>query len=53
MLTPGSDFLEANPPSHDMYAAIARLYEFLAAAEAEPSPASDNAIKTLDRVLGR
>ena len=48
-----SDFLEANPPSHDMYAAIAQLYEFLAAAEAEPSPAPDNAIKTLDRVLGR
>jgi len=48
-----SDFLGANPPSRDIYAAIARLYEFLAAAEAEPSPGSDNAIKTLDRVLGR
>jgi len=48
-----ADFLGANPPSHDMYAAIARLYEFLAAAEAEPSPGPDNPIKTLDRVLGR
>ncbi len=48
-----SDFLGANTPSHDMYAAIARLYEFLAAAEAEPAPGPDNAIKTLDRVLGR
>ncbi len=48
-----SDFLGANPPSADMYAAIARLYQFLAAAEAEPAPAPDNAIKTLDRVLGR
>src|SRR5437588_74340 len=33
-----SDFLQANKPSADMYAAIARLYEFLAAAEAEKSP---------------
>jgi putative dehydrogenase len=48
-----SDFLGANPPSHDIYAAVARLYEFLAAAEAEPAPGPDNAIKTLDRVLGR
>jgi len=48
-----SDFLEANPPSHDMYAAVARLYEFLAAAEAEGSPSPGNAIKTLDQVLGR
>jgi L-threonate 2-dehydrogenase len=48
-----SDFLGANPPSRDMYAAVARLYGFLAAAEAEPSPGPDNAIKTLDRVLGR
>src|ERR1700726_4008981 len=30
-----SDFLGANKPSSDMYAAIARLYEFLAAGEAE------------------
>jgi hypothetical protein len=36
-----------------MYAAIARLYEFLADADAEPAPGPDNAIKTLDRVLGR
>jgi Domain of unknown function (DUF1932) len=48
-----SDFLGANPPSADMYAAIARLYEFLAAADAETTPSPDNAIKTLDRVLGR
>jgi putative dehydrogenase len=48
-----SDFLGANPPSRDMYAAIARLYDYLAAAEAEEQPGPDNAIKTLDRVLGR
>jgi len=48
-----SDFLGANPPSRDMYAAIAQLYEFLAAAEAEPAPGPGNAIKTLDQVLGR
>jgi len=48
-----SDFLEANPPSRDIYAAIARLYTFLAAAEAETAPGPDNPIKTLDRVLGR
>jgi 3-hydroxyisobutyrate dehydrogenase-like beta-hydroxyacid dehydrogenase len=48
-----ADFLGANPPSHDIYAAIARLYEFLAAAEAAMPPGPDNAIKTLDRVLGR
>src|SRR5216684_629230 len=48
-----SDFLGANPPSRDIYAAIARLYDFLAAAEAEEQPGPDNAIKTLDRVLGR
>jgi len=48
-----SDFLGANQPSSDMYAAIAQLYEFLAAAEAEAAPGADNAIKTLDRVLGR
>src|ERR1700720_2767133 len=44
-------FQEANKPSADMYAAIARLYEFLAAAEAEDKPAADNAIKTLHRAL--
>jgi L-threonate 2-dehydrogenase len=48
-----SDFLEANAPSSAMYQGIARLYEFFAAAEAEDAPADDNAIKTLDRVLGR
>src|SRR5882762_5873501 len=47
-----SDFLEANPPSRDIYAAIARLYDYLAAAEAEEQPGPDNAVKTLDRVLG-
>jgi putative dehydrogenase len=48
-----SDFLGANPPSRDIYAAIARLYEFLAAGEAEAAPGPDNPIKALDRVLGR
>src|SRR6266478_1129961 len=47
-----SDFLEANPPSRDIYAAVAGLYDFLAAAQAEAQPGSDNAIRTLDRVLG-
>jgi putative dehydrogenase len=47
-----SDFLDANAPSSEMYKGIARLYEFLAAAEAEGAPADDNAIRTLDRVLG-
>lgn len=50
-----SDFLDANPPSRDIYAAIARLYDFLAAEEADAkgAPGPDNAIKALDRVLGR
>jgi putative dehydrogenase len=48
-----SDFLEKNPPSHDIYAAIARLYGYLAAAEAEKEPGPDNAVHTLDRVLGK
>jgi L-threonate 2-dehydrogenase len=48
-----SDFHGAYKPAADIYAAIARHYEALAAAEAEPSPAPDNPIKTLDRVLGR
>ena len=48
-----SDFLEKNPPSRDMYAAIARLYDYLAAAHTEAQPGRDNAIRTLDRVLGR
>lgn len=47
-----SEFLDKNPPSHDIYAAIARLYEHLAAAQAERTPGPDNAVKTLDRVLG-
>jgi 3-hydroxyisobutyrate dehydrogenase-like beta-hydroxyacid dehydrogenase len=46
-----SDFLEASPPSRDVYAAIARLYGDLAAAEAEKEPGPDNAVRTLDRVL--
>ena len=48
-----SDFHGAYRPAADIYAAIARHYEALAAAEAEASPGPDNAIKTLDRVLGR
>jgi 3-hydroxyisobutyrate dehydrogenase-like beta-hydroxyacid dehydrogenase len=48
-----SDFLEQNPPSRDIYAAIARLYDHLAAADAEKEPGPDNAVKALDRVLGR
>ncbi|HEX5320235.1 MAG TPA: DUF1932 domain-containing protein [Stellaceae bacterium] len=49
-----SDFLGANKPSADMYAAIARLYDFLAAEEADAGGGSpDNAIKSLDKVLGR
>ncbi len=48
-----SDFLEKNPPSRDIYAAIARLYQHLAAAQAENEPSADNAVKTLGRVLGR
>jgi 3-hydroxyisobutyrate dehydrogenase-like beta-hydroxyacid dehydrogenase len=48
-----SDFLDANAPSSAMYQGIARLYEFLAAAEAEKAPGEGNAIRTLDKVLGR
>jgi putative dehydrogenase len=48
-----SDFHGPNKPAADMYAAIAQLYEFLAAAEAERPPGPGNAIKTLDQVLGR
>jgi L-threonate 2-dehydrogenase len=48
-----SDFLEKNPPSRDIYAAIARLYEYLAAAHDETPPAADNAVAALDRMLGR
>jgi hypothetical protein len=46
-----SDFLDKNPPSRDIYAAIARLYDYLATAQAERDPGPDNAVKTLDRVL--
>jgi putative dehydrogenase len=48
-----SDFLESNPPSRDIYAAVARLYDFLAAAYAEAEPGTDNTIRTLDHVLGK
>ena len=48
-----SDFHGSAKPAADIYAAIARHYEFLAAAEAEAAPGPDNAVKTLDRVLGR
>jgi L-threonate 2-dehydrogenase len=48
-----SDFLDANASSAEMYRGIAGLYQYLAAAEAEDKPSVDNAIKTLDRVLGR
>lgn len=48
-----SDFHGSAKPAADIYAAIARHYEFLAAAEAEANPGPDNAVKTLDRVLGR
>ena len=48
-----SDFLERNPPSRDIYAAVARLYAYLAEAEAEKEPGPDNAVRTLDRVLGK
>jgi L-threonate 2-dehydrogenase len=48
-----SDFLEQNPPSRDIYAAIARLYGYLAKAEAEKEPGPDNAVRTLDQVLGK
>ena len=48
-----SDFHGTYRPAADIYAAIARHYEALAAAEEEASPGPDNPIKTLDRVLGR
>jgi L-threonate 2-dehydrogenase len=47
-----SDFLADNKASSDIYAAIARLYADLAAAEAEKAPGPDNMVKTLERVLG-
>jgi L-threonate 2-dehydrogenase len=48
-----SEFLEANPASRDIYAAVARLYRDLAAAESESEPGPDNAVRALDRILGR
>src|SRR3954469_12014664 len=48
-----SDFHGSYKPAADIYAAIARHYEALAAAEAETAPGPENAIKVLDRVLGR
>jgi 3-hydroxyisobutyrate dehydrogenase-like beta-hydroxyacid dehydrogenase len=48
-----SDFHGDYKPAADIYAAIARHYEALAAAEADTAPGPDNPIKTLDRVLGR
>jgi putative dehydrogenase len=48
-----ADFHGAGRPAADIYAAIARHYQFLAEAEAEKSARPDNPIKTLDRVLGR
>ena len=47
-----SEFLEKNPPSRDIYGAIARLYAYLAEAESEKEPGPDNAVCTLDRILG-
>ncbi len=48
-----SDFHGPYKPAAEIYAAIARHYAALAAAEAETPPGPDNAIRTLDRVLGR
>src|ERR1700724_579761 len=42
-----SAFLEKNPPSRDIYAAVARLYTYLAEAEAEKERGPDNAVRTL------
>jgi uncharacterized protein DUF1932 len=48
-----ADFHGSAKPAADIYAAIARHYAFLAAAEAEEAPGADNPIRTLDRVLRR
>ncbi len=48
-----SDFLEQNPPSRDIYAAVARLYDNLATEYDDKNPSPDNAVKALDQVLGR
>src|SRR6266571_4543179 len=42
-----SDFHGSAKPAADIYAAIARHYQFLAAAEAETAPGPDNPVKTL------
>jgi L-threonate 2-dehydrogenase len=48
-----ADFHGPGRPAADIYAAIAQHYEFLAKEEAAKTPGSDNAIRTLDRVLRR
>jgi 3-hydroxyisobutyrate dehydrogenase-like beta-hydroxyacid dehydrogenase len=48
-----SEFLEANPASHDIYAAVARLYGDLAAAEAATERGPDNMVRRLDEILER
>jgi putative dehydrogenase len=48
-----ADFHGSYKPAADIYAAIARHYEALAAAEAAIAPGQENAIMVLDRVLGR
>lgn len=48
-----ADFHQGNQPAMDIYSAVARLYEHLAAAEAAQPPGPDNMVATLDRVLGR
>src|SRR5579872_6012052 len=46
-----SEFLEANPPSRDIYAGIARLYSDLATAEAAAERGPDNMVRMLDEIL--
>ena len=48
-----SDFLEQNPPSRDIYAAIARLYDNIATDFDDKKPGPDNLIKMLDQELSR
>ena len=48
-----SDFLEQNPSSRDIYAAVARFYDYLATAYDDKQPGPGNAVKALDDVLGR
>jgi L-threonate 2-dehydrogenase len=47
-----SEFLEENPASRDIYAAVARLYDDIALAYDEKNPGAANAVRALDRVLG-